>query len=314
MKRFSFFSLLVLVVLAVAFALHSCQKEIPNSSIDREIGSVGDRANDGNIYGVTLFDGSTPCQVVTMDQFTGTVTNAVNAFVIDNGTSIPLDNLKGICRDNGDAIYLTTGTPVNQGFPSTLDYNDALFRVDPATGECFYISTSKVGTVSDLEFNPISTNFIGLLNNSNATIEISLNIGTGLYDIYSAPAPVSNIAPGFTLKGLSLTRDMYGMHLMGCATSPNTSDPAKQYSFPAFLPAALYETDLLPASELGAGHCGIGFDLDLNSMLINRSNQVPTPTLGLNIFGWGPPFAPTTQTFLWGGFGYNFEDLSSSVY
>ena len=51
----------------------------------------------------------------------------------------------------------------------------------------------------------------------------------------------------------------------------------------------------------------LGFDLDLNKMLVNRN------TPGLNSFNWTLPFGPTTSTNFWGG-GYSCEDLTSSVY
>jgi hypothetical protein len=74
--------------------------------------------------------------------------------------------------------------------------------------------------------------------------------------------------------------------------------------------AATFLTELAPGGVFAGGHCGIGFDLDLNHLAINRNNG------GLNeINPWpGPLFTPVTNTNFWGAAGLNLEDLSSSIY
>ncbi|MCC7464890.1 MAG: hypothetical protein IT261_01395 [Saprospiraceae bacterium] len=292
----------------------SCKKEValePNESKPSdEIAS--NRAPVS--YGVTLYDGVNPCRIIEMDNATGNVL-AVSppCFYIDNsGATIALDNIKGICLTSWGQYFLTTGTPANPTLAPTSIYNNALFKVNPATGQCSYASTNfNSGTVSDLEHDPQTLNFYGLRNNSNSIIEIVDNNNN--YGTYNGPFTIFGIDPGYVLKGLTMVRDGNGMYLVGCATNGNPNDPAKLYEVPANGGLANFLADLDPINELAAGHCGIGFDIDQNLLFVNRNNTTPPILPGLNYVKWNVPLVPITPSFNWWGLGFNFEDLTSDV-
>ncbi|MBC7776389.1 MAG: hypothetical protein H7246_13220 [Phycisphaerae bacterium] len=308
MKRFSFFASSVLILGAVLLSLNACQKETLREKAS-EYASVTERSPSGNIYGVTVYNGVNPCNLVTIDQGTGAVTNTVVPYVLDSyGNHMDIENLKGVCINNQGRVFITSGNPFNALLgPGLIAFNNALFQVNPVTGLSTYVSTSLIGTVSDLEFDPQTGDFYGLQGNSNAIIQIAG--GT----VYNGPFAINGIAKGYTLKGLSLVRDGGVIYLVGCATSANPAEPAKLYTIPAGGGTAVFMTDLDTVGDLGAGHCGIGFDLNLNNMLVNR-NITNAVSNGLNRFNWTPPFGPVTTTSFWGAAPHNFEDLSSSVY
>ncbi len=316
MKRFSFLLLLSVGLFAASIFLNACQKEVGQEAAQsvQGVSPVTDRAANHITYGVTLFDGVNPCEIIGLDQGSGNVISATTAFYIDPVLgNVQLDNLKGICLTSWGQYFLTTGSPANILIgPGALD--NSLFKVNPITGQCSLSSTNPNGnTVSDLEHDPSGAlNFYGLSNNSNAIIEISDNGNN--YGTYSAPAAILGIAPGYVLKGLSLVRDgVNGMYLVGCATG-KPGLPAKLYTVPALGGIATFMTDLDPLFDLTGGHCAIGFDLDLNNLLVNRTNVVTFTGPGLNDFPWNPPFGATTNTAFWGGGEYLYEDLTSSVY
>ncbi len=315
MKRLSFLSLLALAAFACAVSLNSCKKETAEMTpqIIEEDVPVADRAAFS--YGVTRYDGVNPCRITQIDNATGAVSPAApTAFYVDNaGNTINLDNLKGICLTSWGQYFLTTGNPANPTLGATSPYNNALFKVNPLTGQCSYASTSPFGAVSDLEHSPLNTlKFYGLRDNSNSLVEIedlANNYGT-----YNGPFPITGIAFGYTLKGLSLVRDFNGIYLVGCATSANILEPAKLYEIPFTGGAATFITDLTPVADMGAGHCAIGFDRQHGRMAVNRTSPSSTFIIGLNEFHWSPPFAPVTATSFWSALGIDHEDLTSSVY
>lgn len=316
MKRFSFLSMLTLVVFAASLSLNSCKKETAEVAIQ----SIEDGAPVSNralvSYGVTLYDGVNPCRIVEMDNASGNVTNvAPPAFYIDNsGNVIALENLKGICLTSWGQYFLTTGNPANPTLAPTSIYNNALFKVNPVTGQCSYASTNFAsGTVSDLEHNPANLKFYGLRNNSNAIIEIEDNANN--YGTYNGPFAVTGIANGYTLSGLTLVRDQVGMYLVGCANTPIDADPAKLYIVPFNGGAATFLTDLAPHADFSSGgHCGLGFDREHKNLKINRTNNNGLVPLGVSDFQWTPFLGPVTMTTHWGALGFDFEDLTSSVY
>ena len=310
MKHFSFLMLLTAGLFAASIFLNACQKEVGQEAAQtvQGVSPVSDRAASHTTYGVTLFDGANPCKIYGLDQATGGVISSTTAFYVDPGTGdyFSLDNLKGICLTSWGEYFITTGSPASL-MPSTLD--NSLFRVNLSTGKCDLVSTNLDGnTVSDLEHTPSGDlNFYGLSNNSNAIIEISKNYGPA-YTTYSAPAAITGITPGYILKGLSLVRNsLGGMYLVGCATS-GPFLPAKLYVVPPLGGAATFITDLTPVSDLGGGHCALGFDFDLNKMLVNKN------TPGLNGFNWTVSLGAITSTSFWSGSPYSCEDLTSSVY
>lgn len=312
MKRFSLFSLLFLGIFAAALFLNACQKEVPQAAVQ----SIKDDASATNrsqvTYGVEVYTGAAASQIVELDNNTGNVNGtAPQAFYVDNnGNTINLDNIKGICLTSWGQYFLTTGNPANPTLGPTSIYNNALFKVDPASGQCSYASTGP-NTVSDLEHDPQTLNFYGLLNNSNSIIEIVDNFNN--YGTYNGPFAITGIAPGYTLKGLTLVRDnVFGMYFVGCATRTGSPIPAKLYEIPANGGAATFITDLDPVADMAGGHCGIGFDIDFEQLLINRGPFSPSIP-GLNILKWQPPFALVSPTGNWGGLGFDFEDLTSDV-
>jgi len=307
MKRFSYLFSFAAIIAASLFSLQSCQKEAVNVVNPVKPGMTGeDRSPSGIIYGVTLYDGVNPCEIIGIDQNTGAIVSHVTAFYVDFGNvTHQLDNLTGICFTNlSDAHFLTTGSTGNSS------YNESLFKVNPITGECSFASTSTVNTVSDLEYEPNTNTFYGLQANTNRLVTITDNNNN--YSNY-AVGNISGIAAGYSLKGLSLVIINKQNRLVGCATSANAADPAQLYLIqPGALNAtATIMTNLAPVADLSAGHCAIGWDRDINQMSINRSGF---GGFGLNGLPWVNPLPNNANTFFWGAANNNFEDLTSSVY
>lgn len=308
MKRFSFSLLLGAALLSTVVSLNSCQKDQAQTFLDSDI-KVTDRAPNGFIVGITIFKSGNPSQVVVLDQATGAVNSNIGAFTIDNlGNTINLEDLKGVCMSSASRYYVTTGVLAN--VPAGSIYNNALFSLDPHTGMCTYISTSTQGTISDLECDANTNDFYGLVNNSNSVVLITAASG---YAVYNAPVAITGIAGGYNLRGLSQVRDGNGVYYVGCANG-KSSLVTKLYTVPVGGGAATFMTNLTPQIDLAAGNCGIGFDLDINQMIINRSAQFTAPTFGANSFAWATPFGATTATNFWGAAGFTFEDFTSSVY
>lgn len=299
MKRISCF--LFLGILAIAAALQSCQKEavsIPGADLTDQ--TANDRAQQ--IYGVTVFSAGNPSRLHTMEAATGNITNTVAVFVLDAlGNPFFLDDLKGICVVN-DQVFVTTGFNVVDA------YSNMLIKVNPATGQAGVISYSppEVGTVSDIDYDPNNNTIYGLANNSNKLVSINDN-----FNNWGTYANVGNITGlgTYRTKGLSMVRDAQGLRIAIAATL-NAGGNARILTVPNTGGLATFLTSVLPVADLAAGHCGIGFDIDMNAMLINRNS---INGLGLNSFGWVNAFPPQTNSAFWGGNGQNFEDLSSDV-
>jgi len=311
MKHFSFSLRLAVGVFAASVALLSCQKEAVKEAANLVDGSsVGsDRSPNGLILGVTIYKAGSPSELVQMDQNTGNVNNNLAAFTINNlGVSINLDDLKGICLTRNTRYFLTTGPSAT--LPANSIYNNALFRVNIQTGECTYISTSNQGTISDLEADATTDDFYGLANNTNAIVRITAASG---YTVYNASVAITGIAAGYSLRGLSQVSDANGIYYVGCANA-KAGQITKLYTVPVAGGFAGLQTDLDPLIELAGGNCGIGYDININRMIVSRSAQFTGPNFGSNAFGWNPPFGATTTTAFWGGTLFKFEDFTSSVY
>ncbi|MBC7775885.1 MAG: hypothetical protein H7246_10665 [Phycisphaerae bacterium] len=216
------------------------------------------------------------------------------------------DNLTGICLTNlNGAHFLTTGSTGNGA------YNESLFKVNPITGECSFASTSYVGVVTDLEYEPNLNTFYGLRANNNELITINDN-GNNYGDY--ASVGILGIAAGYTLKGLSLVIMDKEIRLVGCATSANALQPALLYLIQpgAFGANATLMVNVDPLVDFATGHCAIGWDRNINQMSINRS--INSGSFGLSRLPWSNPWPNPANTFFWGAGGANFEDLTSSVY
>lgn len=312
MKPISFLPKAATALALLLMLLGACKKEgVTNTEPrDQNPGLASDRASI--FYGVTNYDGNVPCRVIGIENATGNIVSNVTAYYIDlSGNTIPLDNIKGITRTSWGQYFLTTGDPVNPNSGGSI-YSRALFKVNPLTGQCSYLSTHLSGALTDLEFDPATENFYGVLEGANSIVEIS-NANNNNYGDYSAPAAITDIADGYFLRGLSLVQDANGLYFIGCASNSMTGDPAKLYIVPPTGGAATFITDLDQQGGWVNGNCGIGFDLEYNRVNINRDALIVFP--GLNFFKWGPPTGPNEVTFYWwGGEGFDYEDLTSSAY
>lgn len=87
---------------------NSCQKETAQEVAQTGLQQVSDRAANHTTYGVTLFNGVNPCEIIGIDQGTGNViptANPITAFYVDNAGNVNnLNNIKGICLLAGGSI------------------------------------------------------------------------------------------------------------------------------------------------------------------------------------------------------------------
>lgn len=300
------------------FAFNACQKDgiTPKEGpVGAEPGVLTDRSPNGVTYGVSVFDGVNASQIVQIDDNTGNATANFGAFYIDgNGTVVDFDNLTGICLTQFGRYIVSTGSPASSVLGASA-FDNSLFYLNQQTGECFIMgSVSPFGSVSDIEYNPFNNSVVGLMDNSNSIIEI-LPDGNGNPTIYGNPIPVVGIAPGSALKGLSIVRDASGLYFVGCANQTGAVGvPTSLYNINIATGVAGLLTNLLPASDFAGGHCGIGFDIQLNHLAINRRNPTGMPP-GLNeVAPWAVPLGANTPTANYGVQNFDFEDLSSWVY
>jgi hypothetical protein len=299
MKHFSFLLSLAVGLFVSAFAFQSCQKEslqVANPSNPNVV--AGERAPI--VYGVTEYKPGNPSRLISMDLGTGNIQNILAVKIPTINGPVALDDLKGVCL-YGDQVWLTTG-PHAQGL-----YSNLLVKVNTANGDATVISQSTIGTVSDIDYDPINNVVYGLANNNNALVKIQ-DLGNN-WGTYTKIGNITNLGNNYVAKGLSMARDAGGTRIILAATQALAGD-ALVYSVPATAGAATTLSTITPALELGHGHCGIGFQMGINSMLINRSGAV---SFGLNAFAWANPLAANTASAFWGGFGSNFEDLTSTL-
>ncbi len=312
MKQLSSLIFLPLGLFVLSLCLNACQKEVI-SKTGNEITPQTPATNRATLfYGVTVYDGIVPSRVIGVENSSGNLVTNVAAYYKDPlGNIIPLDNLKGICLTSWGQYFVTTGSPVNQNGGTSI-YDNALFKINPLTGQCGYLSSSLGVTISDLEFDPETQNFYGLVDNSNAIREIS-NANNNNYADYGTPVDITGIEDDYTLKGLSLVTDAGGQYFVGCASSSTFGLPSKLYIVPVGGGAATFMTNLDELSGWTGGNCGIGFDAEHHIMNINRNAWITTA--GLNFFKWDPPFGLNVVTeWAFGAEGFDYEDLTSSVY
>lgn len=251
---------------------------------------------------VSVFSPKTiPSLLHTIDAATGQVILSVQVFLLDsNGNPFFLNDLKGVCT-YGDQVWVTTG------FNAIDAYSYLLVKVDPHTGLAGIISHGdpSIGAVSDIDYDPNGDVVYGLANNSNTLIKIEDNGNN--WGTYSTVGAIQGLGGG-TAKGLSMVRDNGGSLVV--ATTGQLNGNAQIYSVPFNAGLATFKANVNPANQLGNGHCGIGFDVDLNAMLINRAT---TAGAGLNSFAWAVPLPNPSVSAFWGGNGINFEDLSTDI-
>lgn len=312
MKLFSSKSLLAAGLLAGLFSFNACQKDAFNPNNPAAPDSPVSTSRAPITYGVTVNDPTHPSQIIGLDGSGNILTTASAFYVTPGGSTINFDNLKGICMTSAGQYFITTGAPASSVLGASI-YDNALMKVNPVTGQCSYFnSVCPFGTVSDLEFVPATQDFVGLLNNSNQLVTITLD-AFGNYTVYNGPFAVNGIA-GRSLSGLSMVRDNTGSYLVGAATRPgNTAVSAQLYHVPFGGGLATLMTDLAPLTDFAGGNAGIGFDRQIGHMAINRTNAVVTVTLGLSeINPWAVPLPGVTSTTSWGVQVLNFEDLTSN--
>ncbi len=298
MKRFSFLLSLAAGLVLATLAFQSCQKD--NLQVANPVShtSVSERAP--LVYGVTVYKPGNPSRLIAMDLGTGNIQSTLSVYIQAGINHVNLDDLKGVCI-YGDQVWVTTG-PHAQGI-----YSNLLVKVNTATGQATIISQSDKGTVSDIDYDPINNVVYGLSDNNNRLVKIE-DLGNN-WGTYTLVGNITNLGNNYTARGLSMARDAGGTRIILAATQDLAGD-ALVYSVPATAGSATTLAAITPALELGHGHCGIGFQMGINSMLINRSGAM---SFGLNSFAWANPLANPTPSTFWGGFGSNFEDLSSAL-
>ncbi len=306
MNHFSAKSLLTLSLLISIFAFNACQKDgiqVADANVQSSA-NLPSADRSPVMYGVTMFaPNNRPSLLVKLDAGSGAVLNApgLQPFVVSpNGQNIILVDLKGVCWVNG-LLFVTTGT-------NNVDvYDNKLMQINPATGQCTLISSSTIGTVSDIEYDGSNTIY-GLRNNSNVLVTITNNGNN--WGTYAAVGPINNLAAGYVAKGLSIV-NFEGNSLVVAATSTLITDKAKLYDVPFTAGGATLAAEINPLQELSTGHCGIGYNFVTGSMVITRSPNVTVS--GLNSFFWSPPFPNPANSFYWGANTFYFEDLSTSL-
>ena len=320
MQRFPVKILPAFTLLMGLLSFNACQKEAAIPTALQVTNPSSDRSPGGFTYGVTVYDGLNPSLIVEIDEATGAVTNQFQAAVLTpGGTLDPIEDLKGICRTSAGQYFITTGN--GNTLPA---YNNMLLKVNVnnplpfpfGLGTCSaFNSICPTGPVSDLEYDPVNQIFIGLQNNSNQLIQITLD-AFGNYTQYSAPIAVGGIA-GRLLSGLTFVQNPGTIvpYLVGAASRPGDPNLAAQlYRIPVGGIAQLM-TQLAPQANFAGGHCGIGFDRNLNHLAINRSDLPIPQILGLSeINPWIAALPLVTNTNQWGAQGFNFEDLSSYTF
>lgn len=308
MQRSFFQRLFAVAIFAALFSLNACQKDtdLTQSTGVTPEGTASQR--NPVFYGVTVYGSpAKPSVVVEIDEASGFVLSTWTPFyTLPSGGTVNITDMKGICYlSNGIKYAITTGTNNAPGVPV-----NALMTLNVATHEAFFVSSSTVGTVSDIDYDPISGNIYGLANNTNTLV----TIGAGAFNVYTATAilglPAFHTARGLTMIGdfnQGITQINIGLTQNGAAGTAQIYkvDPATGVS--GFIAA------LLPAVELQGANCGLGYQLKATSqMYINRNTFTLVPGLGLNGLTW-PPAGSPAATANYGGTGFNFEDLSSDV-
>lgn len=302
MQRSLFHSLRAAGLLAALFFMNACQKEA-NLAPEAPLPVTEDASARYNaFYGITVFNGALqPSQLVQIDQGTG------NAFVLPqifyNGINVT--DVRGICYLGSQFKYaITTGTGNPFGVPA-----NSLFTLNIATSEAFYVSTSNVGTVSDIDYDPITQAIYGL--NGNNLIAIT----GGGFNVYTS-TPMVGLAPGYVARGLTMFGDINGagtqIHI-ACTQNGAVGTTLVYKVAPAGVTGFI--GDLQPANELQGANCALSYQLTPNSDLyVNRNAFNPGILVpGLNQVTGGWPQQGTMPTNIWGAAGFNFEDLSSDI-
>ncbi|MCC7505776.1 MAG: hypothetical protein IT259_10760 [Saprospiraceae bacterium] len=302
MTRKFLFPLAALVLLAALLALNACQKDVELTSVAKPTDGVADQRNQ-LFYGVTEFSPGKPSQLVEIDQNSGQVTNVLPMQAdLGGGNFFPLDDVRGICYMGGGKYMIMTGF-------NPIDFlNEALLDLDVASGNAYYISTSTVGPISDIDYDPVTDNIYGLQGTRIVTIN-----GPGFTN-YNAPVQIQNLPFGYTPKGLTMIGDVnLGTQVNIALTRNAFAGTTFVYKVNPATGQSGFIAQLLPDVELQGGNCALSYQLQpASEMYINRNTATVFPGLGLNRLG-GWPNQGVIGTGNYGGDGFNYEDLSSDV-
>jgi hypothetical protein len=201
--------------------------------------SVGDLTSDTRpgsptLWGVRIADGAALDSLLTIDPATGAETGAVPITIAPTVAGAPPGHMTSIAFDPVSGV-LYGNTTIGFGAPF-----DALYSIDPTTGDTTFIGRITFDNVFALGFDQLG-NLFGVADASDELISISLASGNGtfianmqvgaLFDIASRPEDNAMFAVDTTTNSL-YTLDVtngaltgigdYGapLNLVGLAFSP----------------------------------------------------------------------------------------------
>ncbi|MFN8302344.1 MAG: hypothetical protein U0U46_07615 [Saprospiraceae bacterium] len=298
MQRFFFQRLLPVALLAALFSLNACQKDV---DITSELTPDGTATQRNQVfYGVSQFNGAlVPSRVFEINQGSGLITAAFGPTV--NGTGAVITDIRGICYlGSGIKYAIMTGPNNGAGVP-----NNALMTLNVSTQEAFFVSSSTVGTVSDIDYDPLTGNIYGLRGNDLVIIDGASGLQT-----YSTVA-IQGLPAGHTARGLTMIGDVnLGTQINVASTVGGVAGSTQVRKVDPNTGVSGFIATLLPGNQLNGGNCGLGYQLTPNSQLfVNRTNG--GAGFGLNNAAW--PGQGNVLTTVWGAAGVNFDDLSSDV-
>lgn len=302
MQRYLFRSLCAAGTLAALFCLHACQKEAEPTTPATANGTATPRY--AVFYGVTVATATQPSVLNEIDQNTGLVTNSLPiALDQGGGSTLPIDDVRGIC-------YLGQGKYAITTAPNPIDVlTEALMFIDVTTGLTTYVSTSTVGTVSDIDYDPVADVIYGLQGN-NLVIIAGPN-----YDTYTS-TPLTGFNAGYTARGLTMVGDVTAqdIHLEVAATQNGPNGTAEVYKVDVPFFVVDWFATLDPANDFWGGNCGLSYQLTPASELYVNRSALPTVTTvpGLNRCG-GWPQNGTVNTGAYDTNGFDYEDLTSDI-
>lgn len=287
--------------LAALLSLNACQKDNElTATPDTPTNSIAGQRNQ-LIYGVSVASGLQPSRLVEITQATGIVNNAIlmNAD-LGGGNTAPLNDVRGICYVGNGKYVISTGA-------NPIDFlANALLSLDVTTGLAYYLSSSTVGMVTDIDYDPISGNIYGLSGNNLVTIT------GGAFNTY-AIAPITGLPAGYTAKGLTMIGDLNNGTQINIALTQNGNTGTTFVYKVSVTGVSGFIAQLLPDNQLRGGNCGLSYQLTPGSeMYINRNITSGVPGAGLNRLG-GWPNQGVVNTGVYGAAGWNLDDMSSDV-
>ncbi|MBL7804161.1 MAG: hypothetical protein JNL02_10535 [Saprospiraceae bacterium] len=288
-------------LLAALFSLNACQKDVDLTPTEANPEGVAGERNQ-IFYGVSQFGGAlVPSRVFEIDQNTGAINIAFSPTV--NGTGAAITDIRGICYlGSGIKYAIMTGPNNGPGVP-----NNSLMTLNVNTQEAFFVSTSTlVGVVSDIDYDPLTGNIYGLRGNDLVIID-----GPSGLQNYNAVA-IQGLPAGHTVRGLTMIGDVnVGTQINIASTSAGFGATTQMRKVDPNTGVTGFIATLLPGNQLNGGNCGLSYQLTPNSDLFINRNGTGIAGFGLNNTAW--PNQGNVGTAVWGAAGVNFDDLSSDV-